>query len=910
MLGFNEHISIPKNTASRDDLDFEFLRQQGIAYIEKLAGSLWTDFNSHDPGITILEVLSYAITDLANRLDLPMADLLTEGQNAFGNQFHEAHEILSTKPVTHLDYRKLFIDIPGVRNAWLQRYEKKVYVNCKDRLLNYDSFLEKEGFEHLKAEDEKQFYLNGLYRLLLDLEEGVKLEDIEKEVRAKYHQNRNLCEDLIQIKEVNEHPVKVCAEIELESEADEDAVKARILLAVEAYFTPEITPKTLAELTASGKSPLEIFNGPQLENGFLDDDEVLKAALKTEVRQSDLINIISNVEGVANIRDIVMGACTEATPDGSSWVYCLDPGKKPVLCDRSSWSFFKGFIPLNIDDARVDHFKQQIRDARAADLKGIRDSLRTLKLPKGEKYQLGETTSIQNEFPEVYGIGPYGLKANASPAERAKAKQLKAYLLFFDQILANYFKHLEQVGTLFSVTGKSRHYYFAQAVRDLKGRDELFKFPDTSFAPNSDEELTAHFYPNFEDRNLKKRNEILDHLLARFAESFGDYAFLMRNIYGQFAEEAIIGTKERFLKEYALSGSARALSFNYFNQKPKDLWDTPNISALQKRLYLLLGITDINRRNLSEDYIEIYEEQDTDDLLEYRWRIKDGSKTILSSATKHYKNLEQLHQELMLVKRYAQDSKNFKFYQTKPKDPNKTPEWYFVLINPNEKADSEAYIIARRIATFKSEENAVKASNAVLNFINALKGNEGMYLIEHILLRPDVNLETTHTQTFMPVCAEACAGDACEPLDPYSFRVSIVLPGWTERFSNIDFRRFVEDLIRRELPAHIVAKICWIGYAKNYTDENGKPPKENEMVILEEAYKAWLLSRTQNEQAQDETALINLNKAMGSLHTIYHQGRLHSCRPKDQNEAPKAGESKEKQTNRNVILGRTNLGKL
>ncbi len=983
MLSFKEHISIPKDTASRDDLDFEFLRQQGISYIEKLAGSLWTDFNSHDPGITILEVLSYAITDLGSRLNLPMADLLTVNDTGFDNQFHEAHEILSTRPVTHLDYRKLFIDIPGVRNAWLQRYEKNVFANCKDRLLNYDSFLEKEGFDHLKATDEKQFYLNGLYTILLDIEEDTDLENLKKQVRARYHENRNLCEDLIKIEEVGQHPVKVCAEIELDPDADEDAVKARVELAIQDYFTPHIIPKTLAELLESGKSPLHLFNGPQLQNGFLDDDEVQSASLKTQVRQSDLINLLLAVTGVSGIRNISMGACNDQTPDGSNWVFCIDPGKKPVLCDKSSFSFYKGFIPLNIDETRVDFFKKEILTAREANLESISNSPKTLSLPNGQHKNLGETTSIQNEFPEVYGIGPYGLKPTATPAERAKAKQLKAYLLFFDQILANYFKHLEQVSTLFSVSGKAQSHYFAQAIRDLKDRDMLFKgydlfqqlavllslsrkeimgevttaitelktsgngsvtptkltnalatrlgISDTavkgqikllleqddailvleeSINPYDDENLTAHFYPGFETRNLKKRNEILDHLLARFAENFGDYAFLMRKIYGEFAEEAIISTKEGLLQHYAESGSGRALSFNYFNQKPENLWDTPNISALLKRLYLLLGITDINRRNLSEDYIEIYEEQDDDDQLEYRWRIKDGSKTILSSATKHYKNLEQLHQELVLVKRYAQDPANFQFKKTKPKDPNKEPEWYFVLINPNEEPKSEAYIIARRIATFKSKENALKASKAVLNFIKTLKGNEGMYLIEHILLRPNVELATAKTETFLPICADACEAEACEPLDPYSFRVSIVLPGWTERFSNIDFRRFVEDLIRRELPAHIVAKICWIGYPKNYTDEDGKPIDENEMVILEEAYKTWLLSRTTSEQAQDETALLNLNKAISSLHTIYHQGRLHRCRPKTQQEPPKTGEPKENTTNRNVILGRTNLGKI
>lgn len=73
----NKHISIPKNVETGDQSDFHFLRRTGIEYIEKLGGKLWTDYNSHDPGITTLEVLSYAITDLGMRMNLNMEDLLT-----------------------------------------------------------------------------------------------------------------------------------------------------------------------------------------------------------------------------------------------------------------------------------------------------------------------------------------------------------------------------------------------------------------------------------------------------------------------------------------------------------------------------------------------------------------------------------------------------------------------------------------------------------------------------------------------------------------------------------------------------------------------------------------------------------------------------------------------------------------
>jgi hypothetical protein len=47
----NKHISIPKNIETQDQTDFHFLRRTGIEYIEGLGGKLWTDYNSHDPGL-------------------------------------------------------------------------------------------------------------------------------------------------------------------------------------------------------------------------------------------------------------------------------------------------------------------------------------------------------------------------------------------------------------------------------------------------------------------------------------------------------------------------------------------------------------------------------------------------------------------------------------------------------------------------------------------------------------------------------------------------------------------------------------------------------------------------------------------------------------------------------------------
>ncbi|MDJ0839635.1 MAG: hypothetical protein QNK37_24165 [Acidobacteriota bacterium] len=62
-------------------------------------------------------------------------------------------------------------------------------------------------------------------------------------------------------------------------------------------------------------------------------------------------------------------------------------------------------------------------------------------------------------------------------------------------------------------------------------------------------------------------------------------------------------------------------------------------------------------------------------------------------------------------------------------------------------------------------------------------------------------------------------------MDPYSFRVSLILPYWLVRFRNMHFRAFIEHLIRMHLPAHLFARICWLN--------------QEQMDLFEKAYRPW-----------------------------------------------------------------------
>ena len=59
-----QQLEIIRNKTRPLSQDYEQLRRLGLNYIEQFSREIWTDYNIHDPGITILEALMYAITDL------------------------------------------------------------------------------------------------------------------------------------------------------------------------------------------------------------------------------------------------------------------------------------------------------------------------------------------------------------------------------------------------------------------------------------------------------------------------------------------------------------------------------------------------------------------------------------------------------------------------------------------------------------------------------------------------------------------------------------------------------------------------------------------------------------------------------------------------------------------------------
>ena len=841
----NTHTAIPKNVATNDDLDFHYLRKLGIQHIEELGGSLWTDFNSHDPGITMLEMLCYAITDLGMRIDLPIQNLLAsenkEGQ--LSNQFYRASDIFPTKAVTEEDYRKLFIDIEGVRNCWLRIAKRTVYADCKNDILSYDE----SDFAELSDEFQRKYDLKGLYTLLVDFdgidnlteeEENIEIDRVSNLILAKYHENRNLCEDLIEIKKVREKEIAVCASVEVLPEADEELVHAKIITAINDYFSTPLRFYSIKQMLDKGYTPDQIFDGPFiLDNGFIDSQELKEADLRREVRLSDLMKLIMNIEGVKHINDISIGNCGSGEAPENEWLICIPEDIKPILCEKSVLSYNKGVLPLNLNQTQVAIYLEQLKEDAQLENEVPEDE-RDLDFPENTYLAPESYTTIQNDFPETYGIGQSGLSARATAERKSQAKQLKGYLLFFDKVLASYFKHLGNVRELLSINGGLDKTYFTQVVEDIKDFDDLVKEYPTLPTDANNEALTNVLFEQ-QDDTIERRSKITDHLLARFAEKFGDYTFLMKALFGSATDEIVLTNKKEFLDDYIAISSERGSAFNYYQQPEENLWDTDNISGFQKRISRLVGIKNYNRRVLSASFVDVYSLENADLKTVFRWRIKDENKNIILSATEEYKTTSAANKELYFAV--------LQIIQTPEKEVNDlckediideaiignlrihtsdSGKYSFDVINLEQPESSKDYIVAKQFKYYPTVTALKKAILDIISFMKFKFTEEGIFLVEHILLRPsfpeEVSEETESESEeseedfippFLPICTDNCEDDC--GIDPYSYRVSIVIPGYTYRFSNPDFRNYMENIIKEELPAHVLPKICWVGHRES-----------------------------------------------------------------------------------------------
>ena len=137
--------------------------------LQQLSGAVWSDYNPHDPGVTMLDLLNYALLELEYKLNFPFEEYLGGKE---GGELHTQRlgvpvpdDFFSDAVVTPADYEQLILEqkIEGIKD-------------CRVTL------------------DER-----GLYRIVVETIDGSDLYGIRRAVEKLYHAHRNLCENLGEI---------------------------------------------------------------------------------------------------------------------------------------------------------------------------------------------------------------------------------------------------------------------------------------------------------------------------------------------------------------------------------------------------------------------------------------------------------------------------------------------------------------------------------------------------------------------------------------------------------------------------------------------------------------------------------------------------------------------------------------
>lgn len=986
-------------------MDYGLLRRTGLQYIEALGSALWTDFNIHDPGITILEALCYALTDLSYRAAFPVEDLLAEPPNVQAKPqrqgFFTARNILTISPWTVSDYRKLLADIEGVKNGWLfckqcACDDLYLYADCKTSSLRYNAtehrviirglydvlieFEDAEGFGNLNSGkikynfsfpagagpnaplaratlelrlppwreleltkskyqdfrrpgssikevkvlfisgnkgDDKNILQDDLGRALrgplfatleisfwpdadksfvqtLSLADvplqvwfhsdgerkALQLADLAAalanstasgilalylnriheadrvmaEVRQRLHSHRNLCEDFCSISSVPVQEVAICADMDLASDADIEEVLGQAYFLIAQYMSPDLKFWSLKELLDAGKTVDEIFNGLPLDHGFINNAQLAATGLKTELRTSDVINLLMDIPGVLAVRNFVFSPFDKEgrrlPPE--SWVYKVPAQHQPQLyLEASKILCFKNGLPFLPDALELSDTLQVLKGQHAQPKFSLAEL--DLPVPIGRFQPLDAYHPVQYELPLTYGVGPFGLPPDASDARKAQAKQLKAYLLFFEQMLVDYLAMLRHAKDLFAIDDTISQTYFARLLSetDIKGLDELYA--DVDGSKLSEESLGALLESDTEF--LERRNRFLDHLLARFAEQFSDYTLMLYAYTGskQRADETLIKDKVAFLKAFPEMSFSRGRSFNY--KDPAMVCSSANVAGLQLRIARLLGLRGL------DDFWEFYEEHDSDGkLFEQRWRLRDESgKIVLSSSTKYFdadysKALEKARAEIAEVSKYITDPARF--------DVKKSKRWVLNLTDPS------GEVIATRKQHFSKKTDAEAARDALVLFARSLLWGERIFVVEHLLLRPHNRPGSIAPEgdALLPICIGPDCGALCQKEDPYSFRLTLVMNGEGGLANaGIEFRRFAERTIRFEVPAHLGVKICWVS--------------AEQLNAFETVWCAYLaeLAKPEPDAATLSQRLAGLLAVFNDLKSVYPPASLHDC---------------------------------
>jgi hypothetical protein len=773
-----------------ENLSFGALRRQGIELAQQLAAESWTDYNVHDPGVTLLEQFCYALTDLDHRAEFDVADHLSapDGRIDYERQGFELPErIFSCRPTTRTDYRRIILDrVKEIDNVRVEPV----------------------------GDDSAQNPLKGLYKIMLRPQPGTAQEDlrgIRSEVEAVFNRFRNLCEDVQETAFVREIDCEVHADVEVERGRDPADILAEIYYRCAKHIAARVRIYPFEQARRSGASLEEIFTGPLCLNGFCDEGDLERG--KATFTVSEFFTLINRIDGVDYVRSLYFQVAGSIERD--------------AIASARTDEELRLHVPVSSDEIgiRLSSHGRQLKVSFEAFRSGldtwaltgfgteptVQDVRKLYTEPSGEYRDLGRYTSIQTQLPAVYGVGAHGVPQSAPSDVCARARQLKGYLVLFDQLMANYTASIDGLRELYSRDISRRSTYATQLLDEgeISGLKEIY--PQR---PAKDIAAAVAGYDNVDDR----KGRLLDYLLALYGEGFRQSSLQAFNFYATFRERerALVENKARFHRSIVELTRDRGAACDY-----RDPVQAP-VSGMQHRVSYLLGFADFHCRSLTTALRENGLRPAPDPVV----ADSDGGDagvggaglpTLIDSAdVRAPENLWEAEVSLDPDENAESISELMdKVGQLLPRRDDRIGAGVlssgvflasYRLGHLEGDSAWQAFLLSGdegrwwRLGSFSDRSDAIEAVNRLRRLVLSLNvESEGMHLIEHILLRPRA---TTGRE----------GAESAAPSDFFSLRLSVLFPAWTARFRDRRFQQLVKETVCLNCPAHLVPQVLLLEF--------------------------------------------------------------------------------------------------
>lgn len=387
-----------------EDALYTRLQRQTLEEVQRLSGKVWTDYNAHDPGVTLADIANYALTELDYKLGFGVADSLTET----GRPFDAARfglfppvDVYATSPVTEDDYRRMLLaTVPGLENA---------DVHCDPE--------------------------TGAYtvRILLSPFDGSNGDETVRLVEEAFHSRRNLCERLEKVEIIRPDILDFEAELEIEPGEDATEVLARIYGRILRYLSGSMSLLTPGSRPADGFSPEAWLEGSE---------DTLRAVLpRQEYTEHELYKQLCGIKGVDRFRTCYL------TKDGIPQTRLSGPYSLRIPKERKDFGNIRMYCGKTEAKIDPDRFLERLEGFHLLRGQSLnrkqrgKENLSAWSRPSGTGHDVFTHAPIAGDFPDCYRLAP-GQKQPSS---------FEAYTRLYDRVIQNGLDELKELPRLLSL---------------------------------------------------------------------------------------------------------------------------------------------------------------------------------------------------------------------------------------------------------------------------------------------------------------------------------------------------------------------------------------------------------------------------------------------------------------------------